>query len=187
MISIKRLILAYGVSLAILAGCSNPQTFEDYFKAQMEDLENEYDEKVDYSYSLIYQEQNVVHNNDAIAIYTENNLQGEQIFIAYFERTKNNWERKQTRGAEWNTPVRWSSMQNEPYIYSGALIDESIREVYAGHEKAKIIELGDGKRFWFAISSRKEVEVKTIKEDGSQEIIDELDREMLMNWKGKDE
>ena len=31
-------------------------------------------------------EQNVVHENDAIAIFTENNLQGKQIFIAYFEK-----------------------------------------------------------------------------------------------------
>jgi hypothetical protein len=125
---------------------------------------------------------NVVHQDDAIAVFKEHNQRGEQIFIAYFERQNGNWMWKQTRGAEWDTPVQWSSMHEPPYIYSGAISDNSISEVYAGNNKAKIITVQGNKRFWYAISDQKDVEVKFIKKDGTQEIIEEIDEEFLKNW-----
>lgn len=155
-ISVSTIILG----LALLVGCTSNQSFEDYFHKKMEEINKEYDEEGNYSYSLVYQEQNVVHQNDAIAIFTENNLNGEQIFIAYFEQENGQWSWKQTRGADWDTPEIWSSMKNIPYIYSGAISDNSIKEVYVGQEQAKIIDVVGGKRFWYAISSEKDAEVK---------------------------
>ncbi|MDX8363492.1 hypothetical protein [Cytobacillus sp. IB215316] len=181
---IKKILLTVIPILTLLVACSNEQTFEDFFHSKME-LKNEYDEEVNYSYSLVYQEQNVVHPNDAIAIFTENKLQGEQIFIAYFEQENGTWSWKQTRGAEWDTPVKWSSMHQVPYIYSGAINDVSIEEVYAGKEKAKIVDVEGDKRFWYAISNEKDVDVKINMEDGTQEVIAEIDEEMLKGWKKK--
>ncbi|WP_229593741.1 hypothetical protein [Rossellomorea vietnamensis] len=145
----------------------------------MKENAQEYDKKVNYSYSLIHKEVEVIQPNDAIAVFTEHNPRGEQVFIAYFKQEDGQWEWKQTRGAEWDTPVKWSAMHQEPYIYSGAISDSSIKEVFAGRKKAKIIAVEGDKRFWYAISDSKDVEVKIVKEDGAQEVIEELDDEML--------
>ncbi|MFF2288941.1 hypothetical protein [Peribacillus butanolivorans] len=53
----------------------------------------------DYSYSLVHKQMNVMHEDDAIVVFKENNAQGEQIFIAYFEKENDKWEWKQTSGA----------------------------------------------------------------------------------------
>ncbi|MGM0901691.1 MAG: hypothetical protein ACQEXB_11435 [Bacillota bacterium] len=183
MIIKKIAILTIILGLVLLVGCTSKKSFEDYFHKEMEKSKKEYDEEVNYSYSLVHQEQNVVHQNDAIAIFTENNPNGEQIFIAYFEQENGHWNWKQTRGAEWDTPVKWSSMNKIPYIYSGAINDNSIKEVYVGQEQAKIIDVVGDKRFWYAISNEKDVEVKMEKEDGTQQVIEEIDEEMLRDWK----
>ena len=163
-IKLKRKILfLLLIYVVFLVACLNEQTFEDYFHTEMEENKKEYDKEVKYSYSLVHQEQNVVYENDAIAIFRENNLQGEQIFIAYFEKENGKWNWKQTRGAEWDTPVQWSSMHQVPYIYSGTINNNSISQVYAGDELAKIIEVEGDKRFWYAISNVKDVKVKVVK------------------------
>ncbi|GIP27228.1 hypothetical protein J23TS9_23580 [Paenibacillus sp. J23TS9] len=90
---------------ALLVACSNEQTFDDFFYAKMEKHKKDFDEEVHYSYSLVHKEENVVKENDAITIFRENNLQGDQIFIAYFERENGIWMWKNTRGAEWNSFV----------------------------------------------------------------------------------
>lgn len=136
----------------------------------------------DYTYSLVHTELNVVHEEDGIVIFKEHNdHEGEQIYIAYLEKEDNHWEWKYTRGAKWNSPVKWSSMNQPPYIYSGAISDPFITEVYAGDEPAKIIPVEDDKRFWYAISPIKDVKVKMVKEDGSEEIIEEINDEELMS------
>lgn len=76
-------------------------------------------------------------------------------------------------------------MNKVPYIYSGAISDEMIKEVYVGKEQAKIIHVKGNKRFWYAISNYKDVAVKYVKEDGTEELIEEIDEEMLKDWKGK--
>ena len=84
----KFAIISVIVCLSLLVACSNNQSFEDFFHKKMEEIKKDYDEDVNYSYSLIHQEQNVVHPDDAIAVFLEHNLQGEQIFLAYFEKIK---------------------------------------------------------------------------------------------------
>jgi len=181
----KFALITVFVCLSLLVSCSNNQSFEDYFHKKMAENKKEFEEEVNYSYALIHQEQNVVHPDDAVAIFLENNLQGEQIFIAYFEKINENWNWKQTRGSEWDTPQKWSSMTMSPYIYSGAISDEAIKEVYAGQEQAKIIQVKGNKRFWYAISNNKDVSVKFINEDGTEEFIEKIDEEMLKDWTGK--
>ncbi|AOZ91193.1 hypothetical protein [Paenibacillus crassostreae] len=168
----KKILFLCFIFAVFFVACSNEQTFDEYFHTVMEDM-HEYEEDK-YSYSLVHQEHNVVHENDAIAIFTENNLQGEQIFIAYFERENENWKWRQTRGAEWNTSEQWSSMHEVPYIYSGTINDDSISEVFAGEEPANIIEVDGDKMFWYAISNIKDVEVKIVKKDGTPEVIDKI-------------
>ena len=180
MFTIKKVILLTVFTLiTILAACSDKPTFEEFFHKEMKENAKEYDKEVNYSYSLIHKEEEVIQPNDAIAVFTEHNPRGEQVFIAYFKQEDGHWEWKQTRGAEWDTPVKWSAMHQEPYIYSGAISDSSIKEVFAGRKKATIIEVEGDKRFWYAISDTKDVEVKIVKEDGAQEVIEELDDEML--------
>jgi len=172
------------VCFSLLVACSNNQSFEDFFQKKMEENKKDYDEDVNYSYSLIHHDLNVVHPDDAVAVFLENNLQGEQIFIAYFEKINGHWNWKQTRGSEWDTPQKWSFMNNVPYIYSGAISDETIKEVYAGKEQAKIVHVKGNKRFWYAISNNKDVTVKYVKKDGTEELIEEIDVAMLKDWKG---
>ncbi len=165
--------------ISILSACSNPSTFEDFFHQKMEEMSEGRDKEEGYSYSLVHKVEEVIQSNDAIAVFTENNPRGEQIFIAYFKQEDGHWNWKQTRGAEWDTPVKWSAMHQEPYIYSGAISDSSIKEVFVGREKANIIEVEGDKRFWYAVSDEKDVEVKMVMEDGTQEVVEELDDEML--------
>jgi hypothetical protein len=151
---------------------SRMATFEKFFHQKMEEMHKQRQEK-DISYNLIHTEFNAVHEDDAIAVFIENNERGEQIFIAYIEKQHNQWEWRHTRGAEWNSPMNWSSMNQEPYIYSGALSDNSISEVYAGEERAKIITVEGNKRFWYAISPVSDVEVMVVTEDGVKKILEE--------------
>ncbi|OKP93066.1 hypothetical protein A3848_06190 [Paenibacillus sp. P32E] len=155
-----------------MVGCSQPQTFESFFNEKLEHL---HIGEENYSYKLVHKEFNVVHQDDAVAIFKENNKRGEQIFIAYLEKRDKQWSWIQTRGAEWNSPMKWSSMNQPPFIYSGTISGDSIREVYAGEELAQIIDVEEGKRFWYAISPIKDVQVMVVKEDGTKEIIDEFD------------
>lgn len=128
-------------------------------------------------YILVYYEKDVVHlEENAIAIFTENNLNGEQIFIAYFVKENGQWAWRHASGSEWDTPINWSSMQQKPYIYSGAISDNTIVEVYAGNNKASIIQVEDNKRFWYVISDKKTVDVKYIKNKGSEEYIERISR-----------
>ncbi|MCA0987434.1 hypothetical protein [Guptibacillus algicola] len=179
---IKRLFIV--IIIIVLAGCSNKVTFEAFFQAEMEENRSHYNE--DYSYSLVHQELDVVHENDAIAIFTEHNLQGEQIFIAYFEKVENRWRWKQTRGAEWNDPIQWSAMTKAPYIYSGATTDDSISKVTVNEHPATFIEVEDDKRFWYAISKVEDAVVE-VERDGKVEVMEELDEEILEEWGTKKE
>ncbi|WP_212376994.1 hypothetical protein [Alkaliphilus sp. B6464] len=60
-------------------------------------MDEMYKGEEDYFYSLIHKGMNVVHKDDAIAIFKEENLQKEQIFIAYFEKENDKWKWRQTR------------------------------------------------------------------------------------------
>lgn len=51
-----------------------------------------------------------------------------------------------------------------------------------GDEPAKIIKVEGDKRFWYAISDVKDIEVKVVKKDGAEEIIEEIDQELLKEW-----
>nr|WP_304219523.1 hypothetical protein [Fredinandcohnia onubensis] len=146
-------------------------TFKEYFHQKMEEMHKQ---EKNYSYTLIHTELNAVQKDDAIAVFKENNNNGEQIYIAYFEKQDNQWEWKQTRGAGGDSRINWSSMNQRPYIYSGVLSDNSIIEVYAGEEQAKIITIEGDKRFWYAISPLKEVEVMIVTENGHKKILKEV-------------
>ncbi|WP_225228676.1 hypothetical protein [Bacillus sp. PS06] len=143
------------------------RTFEQFFHQKMVEMHKDVE---NYTYTLVHSELSVVHKDDAIAIFTEinNHSSGEQIYIAYFEKHHKKWEWQQTRGAQWNSRMKWSSMNQKPYIYSGPLSDNSIKEVFAGEEKAKIIRVGGDKRFWYAISPIKEVQVKVVTDQGDE-------------------
>lgn len=154
------------------ATVSQKVNFEKFFHQEMEKMHKQ---EKNYSFTLIHTELNVVHKDDAIAIFIENNDQGEQIYIAYFEKQNKLWEWKQTRGSAWNSRMNWTSMNQKPYIYSGPLSDNSIREVYVGEEPAKIITVDGVKRFWYAISPVREAEVMIVTEDGNKKIIEEIE------------
>ena len=163
-------------TMFLTVACSQQQRFETFFHGKMEKMHIGED---DYNYKLIHKEFNVVHQDDALAVFKESNERGEQIFIAYFEKEDNQWQWGQTRGAEWNSPVQWSSMNQAPFIYSGTISDNSISKVYAGDEPAKIVNVEEGKRFWYAISPTEDVEVVMVKEDGTKEIIEDINYEEL--------
>ncbi|WP_246187578.1 hypothetical protein [Ornithinibacillus caprae] len=157
-------------------GIHKEQTLEDYFYKKMEEMHADEDW---ISYSLMHTERNVVKENDGITIFTEGSNEGEKIFIAYFEKLNGKWEWKQTRGASWDSPLKWSAMNQEPYIYSGTINDNGendIASVFAGEAAAKIIDIKVNKRFWYAISEEENVEVKFVMEDGTEEIMDTDDR-----------
>ncbi|MFZ3579682.1 hypothetical protein [Virgibacillus sp. DJP39] len=46
-----------------------------------------------------------------------------------------------------------------------------------GKKEAKIIEVEGNKRFWFAVSKSKSVEVKVVENDGSEKVIKQVKRE----------
>ena len=161
-------------SIFLIVGCSQQQTFETFFHEKMDRM---HIGEQDYFYKLVYKEFNVVHEDDAVAVFKQKNKNGDQIFIAYFEKQDNQWSWIQTRGAEWNSPVKWSSMNHIPYIYSGTISGNLISKVYAGDEPAKIIKVEEDKRFWYAISPIKDVEVMVVNEDGTKEIIEDINNE----------
>lgn len=163
----------------VMVGSSQEQTFESFFHEKMENMHNE---EVGYSYGLVEMEFNVVQEDDAIAVFRESrDGDEEKIFIAYIKKVEDQWEWIQTRGTEWNSPVKWSSINRSPYIYSGAISDNSITDVYVGDEPSKIINVEDDKRFWYAISPTKDVDITIIKDDGSKEIMEEIIHEELQS------
>ncbi|MEQ2525069.1 hypothetical protein WMO40_00035 [Bacillaceae bacterium CLA-AA-H227] len=154
---------------------SSGETFEGFFHRKMKEM---HQDEENFTYSLVHTEMNAVHKDDMIAVFKERNSNSEEkIYIAYIEKEGSQWEWKRTRGAEWDSPVKWSSMDKIPYIYSGAIRDNSIAEVYAGDEKAIIIDIENDKRFWYVISPVKDVQVKMVKKDGTEEVIKSLNFE----------
>lgn len=115
--------------LLFLTGCVSEQTFEEFFHHEMEEM---HEGEENYSYSLVHTKLNVVKEDDAIAVFKEQNERGEQIFLAYFKKHNKQWDWKHTRGGEWDSPVKWSAMNQSPYIYSGPISDNSITKVYVG-------------------------------------------------------
>ena len=173
-----KLMNGFLLCVLFLVGCSNEQTFEEFFHQEMKRMNKD----ENFTYALVHTELNAIHEDDAIAVLKEHNNLGEQIFIGYFEKNDNRWEWKQTRGAEWDTPHKWSAMHEIPYIYSGAISDINIKEIYASTEKAVIINVEGNKRYWYAISPSKEVQVKFVRKDGTEEIVESIDEEMLKDW-----
>ncbi|WP_425449319.1 hypothetical protein [Dethiothermospora halolimnae] len=131
----------------------------------------------------IHKQFNISHKNDAIAIFIENKNQKENIFIAYYEKENGNWNWRKTRGTRWESPIKWWSMNEGPYIYFEAIDDNNISEVYVGKKAAMIIKVEENKRFWYAISDVKDSQVKIIKNDGTKEIVEQTEGE---NWIKKD-
>jgi len=170
--------IAQFVGNILMVGSSKEQTFESFFYEKLKDM---HIGKVEYSIQLVQKEFNVVHEDDAIAIFRENSYGEDKIFIAYLELVDNQWKWIQTRGSNWGSPVKWSSMNQPPYIYSGAISNNSISEVYAGDEPSKIINIEDDKRFWYAISPTNDVEVTILKKDGSKETMEEINHKELQS------
>ena len=168
----KRILYLSLICLALLMGCSKEETFEDFFHKTMKGTNTQVE---NVPYTLIYKEMNIVHENDAIAIFTQDYEGKKTIYIAYFEKENNNWYWRRTRGAIWNSTVEWASMNQVPYIYSGAIDDKLISGIYAGEAPAKIIQVEGNKRFWYAISDKKKVPVRMVKTDGTRERIEQIE------------
>jgi hypothetical protein len=156
------------------------ETFESFFHAAMAEM---HADEPEFSYSLVHQELDVLHKGDGIAVFLEQNSRGEQIFIAYLKRESGKWKWKYTRGAEWGDPVNWALI-NEVNLYSGAISDSSIKEVYVGSEKATIVILEDGRRFWYAINEIDEAEVRVITHDGTKIPLNKIDHNLLREVEG---
>ncbi|MDR7856779.1 DUF4309 domain-containing protein [Tissierella sp.] len=166
----KQIICILLICVTLLTGCLKKTTFDDYFHKTMKEMHKE---EKDYAYSLIHNEFKVAHEEDAIAIFTENKDQEETLYIAYYEKQNGNWEWRQTRGTRWQSPIKWESMNKPPYIYFGAIDDNSISEMYAGDTLATMINIEGDKRCWYALSNVKDVEVRAIKKDGTKEIVEQ--------------
>jgi hypothetical protein len=176
----KKALFSILVCFILLTGCSKQETFEGFFNRAMNEMHK--GEK-NYSYLLIYKKFNTVHKDDAIAVFTEDRKQEKEvIYIAYFEKINGKWYWKQTTGTIWNSPVKWTYMERIPYIYLGAINDNSISKIYVGSKQAKIIKVEGNKRFWYAVSEVKGVQVKAIKSNGTQEIIKQIEYGSLTHY-----
>ncbi|MBJ8029995.1 hypothetical protein [Bacillus cereus group sp. N21] len=178
----RNITYTFLILITFLISCSKEQSFYMYFHEKMQKMH--FGQK-NNSYTLIHTEMNVSQENDAVAIFTEHNQQGEQIFIAYFEKESDKWNWIRTTGTEWNSPVRWTSMHQIPYIYAGTIRDNAITKVYVGNKNAKIITVEGTKRFWYVVSNTEWAEVKIEKGDGTQEVVGQIDEEILKDWHNK--
>ncbi|MGG3653959.1 hypothetical protein CN568_07000 [Bacillus pseudomycoides] len=178
----RNITYTFLILITFLISCSKEQSFYMYFHEKMQKMH--FGQK-NNSYTLIHTEMNVSQENDAVAIFTEQNQQGEQIFIAYFEKESDKWNWIRTTGTEWNSPVRWTSMHQIPYIYAGTIRDNAITKVYVGNKNAKIITVEGTKRFWYVVSNTEWAEVKIEKGDGTQEAVGQIDEEILKDWHNK--
>ncbi|PEE40991.1 hypothetical protein [Bacillus pseudomycoides] len=178
----RNITYTFLILITFLISCSKEQSFYMYFHEKMQKMH--FGQK-NNSYTLIHTEMNVSQENDAVAIFTEHNQQGEQIFIAYFEKENGKWSWIRTTGTEWNSPVRWTSMHQIPYIYAGTIHDNAITKVYVGNKNAKIITVEGTKRFWYVVSNTEWAEVKIEKGDGTQEVVGQIDEEILKDWHNK--
>lgn len=159
------------------------QTFEAFFRTEMERIHKE---EKGYSYKLIHTDKNVIqdHIEDRIVVFKEQDINGEQIFLAYFEKVENRWEWKQTRGAEWGDPINWQFSMQFPYTYIGALDNPEISNVYVGNQLATMLHVEGEKRFWYFITNEEAIQtVKVVREGGTEEVLEEMDEEELKKWK----
>ncbi len=150
-------------------GCSSDKDVDKFFKKKMTEMHKK---DSDYKYSKIYQEMNVISKDDAVIIFTESNKDEEKIFIAYLKEENNKWNWIQTRGTTWDSTIKYNYMNNEPYIYSGAISDNSISKVYVGDKEAKIINIDDEKKFWYSVNDSTSDKVKIIKDNGEEELLE---------------
>lgn len=158
------------IMIALIVGCDKKVTFEESFHKQMEN-QMELRES-DINYTLIHHKINVVQEDDAIAVFIEHREEEDVVFIAYFKKEGSEWKWKQTTGNTWNGPINWTSMNNTPYIYAGAISDDSIFEVFVNKTKAYIIDVNENKQFWYAIDDKADGVVKYVFNDGTEEVIE---------------
>lgn len=162
----KKVLFIFLGIIILLSGCSKEMTFEEYFHKSMEEIHKD---KQDYSYSLIYTEDDII-NDDAIAVFKEENSTNGLISIGYYKEEDNSWKLVETKQLDLQSLPNWAFLNQDSYIYVG-LIDDSVSKVFIGEKLANIIEIQDGVNLWYGISDVKDVEIKAIKDDDSKDII----------------
>ncbi|WP_051314878.1 hypothetical protein [Alteribacter aurantiacus] len=124
-------------------------------------------------YSVIKMEEGVLSEDDGIVVFTEENSQGEQIFLAYFEKVDDQWYWQQSLGANVKEgQVNWTASQRFPHFYVGIIHDEKVDRVEVGGQEADIIPVKDGARFWYVHAS--DGDVVYVKIDGTNRIVERL-------------
>ncbi|MFD2922289.1 hypothetical protein [Halobacillus naozhouensis] len=148
--------------LVLLTGCTREESFEQHFNETMKEQGS--------PHSLIHQELDVVNRDDAVAIYR----QEDKIWISYFEKIENKWSHQEGHGLNCGTPVNWTSTNG--HIFSGLICNNDISKVYVNNNTAKFITIENEKKFWYIVTSKQqdieEVEVKFVKKDGSEDIVE---------------
>lgn len=170
----KRTVLAALLLFTlVLTGCSEEeeQTVEDFFDQEMERMHDQ----EEISYELIYSEEAIINENDAIGIFVEQYEHGEQFFMVYLEQQDDQWEWKNTRFLDMNTYTKWSDLNQTPYLYAGAVNNAAVSEVYVGDTKANFITSAENNRFWYALNEQRFAEVFYKSEDGARERVEPVD------------
>jgi hypothetical protein len=145
---------------------------ESFFRDSLEEVGREPD-----SYSIIHKKMNINSKGDALIIFTEKIENELEVHLAYFSKehfpfTEHNWMWRTSRGATWSDDVNWKMVEDIPYLYFGAISNNSIADVFVGDQKATIITVEGDKRFWYAKIDQKDVPVKYRMDNGDERVVE---------------
>jgi hypothetical protein len=156
----KLLGLLLLVTTYSIAGCSG----ESEMKEQIEALKNH------ETYAGVFSE-----NTENRKVFGFNIDGGNQLHFTYYEKISGDWFNV-SYTTSWEKEIDWDliSKGNGPYVYVGTILDETILKVVVGNKEAKINDVEGKKRFWYYVDKkRKDLEIKILREDGSQLIVKE--------------
>ncbi|MBM7095260.1 hypothetical protein JSY36_05780 [Bacillus sp. H-16] len=145
-------------------------TLHDSFHAMM----NQHGDREERPYSVLYMDEGVLQNNDGIVVFTEENNQGEQVFLVYLEKMGQHWHWKHSLGANVKeSGINWRISHGSPHFYAGMVNDKNVERVAVDGQEATIISINDDDRFWFIHASEGDVVYRN--KDGTERVIDSSD------------
>ncbi len=124
-------------------------------------------------YSLLYSKVGIREEYDAIIAY-QTGEDDDIIFTEYLAFENKGWMHRQSTGVFLQGEAFWSSSVEEPYLFAGTLLNKNVKSVIVGQEETILIDIGNGRSFWFSLTDSRANRVVIAYEDGQYKRVEAM-------------
>jgi hypothetical protein len=127
------------------------------------------------SYSIFHTQLNVWEHNDGLILFTERGPEELEVHMVYFLKEDGSWKWFGETGTTWKSKENWRVAEKVPYVYSGALSDDSVAEVLVDGKKATMIHFNAHHRFWYVKVDKQFATVTYKMKNGEEVSVDRIE------------